>query len=51
LTAGVHIVRWVYYKDYSWSTGEDRAFINMIQIEGLAYADDACTFPSYWILG
>jgi hypothetical protein len=42
LTAGVHIVRWVYYKDYSWSTGEDRAFINMIQIEGLAYADDAC---------
>lgn len=45
LSSGFHIIRWIYHKDYSLSGGEDRAFIDMIEIEGISYADDYCMLP------
>ena len=43
LTAGAHVLRWVYYKDDLWSSGEDMAIISSIEIEGIRYADEKCT--------
>eukprot|EP00927_Polykrikos_kofoidii_P033925 TRINITY_DN28760_c0_g1_i3.p1 TRINITY_DN28760_c0_g1~~TRINITY_DN28760_c0_g1_i3.p1 ORF type:complete len:1163 (-),score=150.10 TRINITY_DN28760_c0_g1_i3:14-3502(-) len=43
LTAGVHIIEWVYGKDMSDSEGEDRAFIELIEIVGTAHGDTQCT--------
>eukprot|EP01113_Clastostelium_recurvatum_P039353 TRINITY_DN599_c0_g1_i2.p1 TRINITY_DN599_c0_g1~~TRINITY_DN599_c0_g1_i2.p1 ORF type:complete len:1691 (+),score=310.04 TRINITY_DN599_c0_g1_i2:2107-7179(+) len=43
LTAGYHTLRWIYAKDVSLSGGEDAAFIDMIEVSGTRFADDACT--------
>ena len=43
LTAGTHIIRWVFFKDSSHSDGDDSAMIRSISIVGISYADSACT--------
>lgn len=43
LKAGVHVLRWVYFKDASGSEGTDQAQIKNIEITGTKYADSACT--------
>ena len=43
LTAGPHVLTWKYFKDYSSSSGEDKAFIKDLEIIGIGYADDSCS--------
>ncbi len=46
LTAGVHTLKWVYFKDFLFSLGEDRAFLTTIEFDGISYAADKCMqFP------
>eukprot|EP01087_Luapelamoeba_hula_P010552 TRINITY_DN2795_c0_g1_i1.p1 TRINITY_DN2795_c0_g1~~TRINITY_DN2795_c0_g1_i1.p1 ORF type:complete len:1862 (-),score=142.29 TRINITY_DN2795_c0_g1_i1:134-5719(-) len=43
LPKGPHTLRWVYYKDSIRSSGEDRAYISSLEIDGTSFADDSCT--------
>jgi len=43
ITAGFHQLDWWYVKDFSFSSGEDAAFINEIIFSGLAGTASSCT--------
>jgi len=42
LSAGYHVIKWIYYKDYSETQGDDRAWIKSIQVTGLSRGQMSC---------
>ena len=42
LEPGIHVLKWIFFKDYSYSTGTDMAYIRSIRIIGTRLADSAC---------
>jgi Tyrosine-protein kinase ephrin type A/B receptor-like/Cation-independent mannose-6-phosphate receptor repeat len=43
LSAGVHVLRWVYFKDWSHSVGDDAAMLDLVEVVGTTWADEQCT--------
>jgi Tyrosine-protein kinase ephrin type A/B receptor-like/Folate receptor family len=43
LSPGSHSLRWSYRKDYSVAVGDDAAYLRMVEVSGMTWADDSCT--------
>lgn len=44
LSIGTHTLKWLYKKDFSFSEGDDKAYVQVLEVKGTKYHEEEC-FP------